>query len=350
VQSALQQLDQLQQGYFPLTGGVLTGWARTTNGTAAAPALQIGAADAGFWKLGATMFLGAGGVAVMQYSATAVTAQVPMTLPADPISNLQAATKQYVDNKVSVTTPTMNGTAAVGTFTTLARADHVHPSDTSKYAASNPSNYQTGAQVTASLGAYYTAATSDGRYVYKSGDTITGGLNVNGTVNVGGQVDATGSFNSVNGYICQAGISAAKGSSVFNIFWNGTPHLYIDASYMGQFTFVSDYRIKRDVVPLGAMWEAIKALRPVSYKHKDYTPPNETRAADDPFIPADDVERWGFIAHELQETLTANAATGEKDQANCIQSPNPWTVLAAVTRALQEAMARIEVLEGLVTK
>jgi hypothetical protein len=51
----------------------------------------------------------------------------------------------------SSTTPIMDGTAAVGTGTTWARADHVHPSDTSRYAASNPSGYQTAAQVTAAL-------------------------------------------------------------------------------------------------------------------------------------------------------------------------------------------------------
>ena len=54
----------------------------------------------------------------------------------------------------SSTTPAMDGTAAVGTGTTYARADHVHPVDTSRYAATNPSGYQTAAQVTASLAPY----------------------------------------------------------------------------------------------------------------------------------------------------------------------------------------------------
>jgi collagen triple helix repeat protein len=51
----------------------------------------------------------------------------------------------------STTAPAMDGTAAVGVGTTWARADHVHPTDTSRYAASNPSGYQTAAQVTAAL-------------------------------------------------------------------------------------------------------------------------------------------------------------------------------------------------------
>ena len=54
----------------------------------------------------------------------------------------------------SSTTPAMDGTAAVGTAATFARADHVHPVDMSRYAATNPSGYQTAAQVTTSLGPY----------------------------------------------------------------------------------------------------------------------------------------------------------------------------------------------------
>ena len=53
----------------------------------------------------------------------------------------------------STTTPIMDGTAAVGTGTTYARSDHVHPTDTSRYAATNPSGYQTAAQVTTAIGA-----------------------------------------------------------------------------------------------------------------------------------------------------------------------------------------------------
>jgi hypothetical protein len=68
----------------------------------------------------------------------------------------------------SSTTPVMDGTAAVGIGTTWARADHVHPTDTSRYAASNPSGYQTAAQVTASLA----------NYLPLTGGTLTGQLTV----------------------------------------------------------------------------------------------------------------------------------------------------------------------------
>jgi hypothetical protein len=48
----------------------------------------------------------------------------------------------------------MDGAAAVGVTTKYAREDHVHPSDTTKYNASNPSGYQTAAQVSTSLQPY----------------------------------------------------------------------------------------------------------------------------------------------------------------------------------------------------
>lgn len=51
----------------------------------------------------------------------------------------------------STSAPLMDGTSSVGIGTTFARADHVHPSDTSRYAASNPSGFQTAAQVTSTV-------------------------------------------------------------------------------------------------------------------------------------------------------------------------------------------------------
>jgi hypothetical protein len=68
--------------------------------------------------------------------------------------------------------PLMDGTAAVGTSLLFARQDHVHPSDTSRYAANNPAGYQTAAQVTASLGAYLPL----------SGGTVSGSITVSNNI------------------------------------------------------------------------------------------------------------------------------------------------------------------------
>jgi hypothetical protein len=72
----------------------------------------------------------------------------------------------------TVTTPLMDGTATIGTLTTYARPDHIHPTDTSRYAATNPSGYQTAAQVTAVLPvASSTTPLMDGTAAIGSGTT-----------------------------------------------------------------------------------------------------------------------------------------------------------------------------------
>ena len=54
----------------------------------------------------------------------------------------------------SSSTPVMDGTATAGSATVWSRGDHVHPKDTSKYDTTNPAGYQTAANVTASLPPY----------------------------------------------------------------------------------------------------------------------------------------------------------------------------------------------------
>ena len=172
------------------------------------------------------------------------------------------------------------------------------------------------------------------------------------------------------GYKCQPGANAAPPGYVFNNNWiTSAMECWVDSTNVGRFTITSDYRIKKDVIDLPGMWDTVKALRPIQYTQADFSPPSHIKYTADevarsrkeaendptaapkevntgPLFAADDVERWGFIAHELQETLVPSASTGEKDSPDTVQSPNPWTVIAALTKALQEAMTRIEALEA----
>lgn len=147
-----------------------------------------------------------------------------------------------------------------------------------------------------------------------------------------------GIFNATRGYLCQQGDYGAVGGNMFNFNWvaPGNLQLWIDVTNVGNVFTTSDYRTKKDVEALPSMWDVVKALKPVSYTQADFAP----------LFTADEKVHWGFIAHELQETMIDDAATAHKDAENEIQSPNPWTLLAALTKAFQEAMDRIEVLEA----
>lgn len=155
------------------------------------------------------------------------------------------------------------------------------------------------------------------------------------------------------GYSCKDGGTNTRTADWFNMLWDpsgGYMHLYVNNTHLGSIYTISDYRVKKDIEPLPTMWGTVKALNPIKYTHKDYTPSvEEERVAEHggaPFIVGDNIERWGFIAHELQETLTPSVANGVKDAPGELQSPNPFPVIAALTKALQEAMSRIEALEA----
>lgn len=132
------------------------------------------------------------------------------------------------------------------------------------------------------------------------------------------------------------GVRYSTYSTHFHAFnWNGSAIVaWVDNTNVGTIAVTSDYRTKKDVQSLPGTWDIVKRLRPVRY----------TQAAFKIFE-ADDKERWGFVAHELQDVLIEDAATGFKDGEE-IQSPNSWTIVAALTRALQEAITRIEALES----
>jgi hypothetical protein len=172
-----------------------------------------------------------------------------------------------------------------------------------------------------------------------------------------------------NGYSSHAGLGGAYGYNSWNFEWTGVLVAWVDAVNLGYINIVSDYRTKKDVLDLPSMWDTVKALRPIKYTQAEFQPPSQKAFIEDellkaqkeaednpeaaprnvntaPLFAADDIERWGFVAHELQETLTPSAATGVKDAPDTVQSPNPFTVIAALTKALQEAMARIEALEA----
>lgn len=134
----------------------------------------------------------------------------------------------------------------------------------------------------------------------------------------------------------KAGQVGAYAATWNNFYWDGTYlKAYVGSTFLGNIAWQCDYRIKKNVKALPSTWEQVKALRPVSFQQKKFD-----------IFEENDTVRLGFIAHELQERLGEGAATGKKDEENTIQSPDPMAIIAALTRALQEAMLRIEALEA----
>jgi len=95
----------------------------------------------------------------------------------------------------------------------------------------------------------------------------------------------------------------------------------------------SDYRLKENVVDMTGAIDRVKQLSPKRFN----------------FIVEPGVEKDGFIAHEL-ETVVPQAVVGEKDQVD--EDGNPvWQgvdhsfMVPLLTGALQEAIAKIEILE-----
>jgi hypothetical protein len=200
----------------------------------------------------------------------------------------------------------------------------------------------TGGNVTATStvsGAYVTSSgtvngqTVQGTYLYSAGN-----------VNCAGNMGASGSVDGAQGIVGRQGSGGAAGQNVCQ-FWDGA-HMnqYVGGTFVGYVQYISDYRVKENVAPLMSVWDRVKNLNPIKYSLKDFSPEGFRNTVDEavPLVIGDEKERWGFLAHELQAVLIEDAASGVKDIPNHIQTPNPWTVIAALTKTLQEAMARIE--------
>ena len=180
--------------------------------------------------------------------------------------------------------------------------------------------------------------------LYLGGNAVH--LRPNGYASSANEVQiTTAGYVKAEGYVERGGTTGSYGSNIFNFLYVATDDIrcYVDGTLRGFFTPACDYRLKGDVKPIPRCWDAIKTLRPIQYKQIDYGPIKKETGR--PEMEGSDKERWGFIAHELQETLLPTAATGQKD-GEALQGPNIMAVVAALCSALQEAQLRIEALEA----
>ena len=132
-----------------------------------------------------------------------------------------------------------------------------------------------------------------------------------------------------------ANVGATTSGNLYNFYWTGSAlKLWIDESDEGQVSILnSDYRIKKNITTQTALGiDKIKLLRPVNYEYTDYG-----------VFKGDGVAREGFVAHEVAEVIPSGV-NDEKD-GNAIQTLNIDAIASVLTKALQEAVAKIETLE-----
>ena len=126
--------------------------------------------------------------------------------------------------------------------------------------------------------------------------------------------------------------------NLFNFWWDSSSndaYFFIDNTRLGHIdnSTTCDYRTKRNVTDLVVSGiERIKKLRPITFQHDDFD-----------LYKKNDIVHEGFIAHEVGEVIP-DACAGEKDKG--LQSIQMAPMVATLTKALQESVAKIETLEA----
>ena len=134
----------------------------------------------------------------------------------------QVATTAYVVGQAGSTTPTANGTAAVGTSLKFARADHVHPTDTTRAPLASPTFTGVPAAPTAAVDTnttqlattayvvgqgYLKSATASSTYAPLASPTFTGTATFAAT-SFGGNITITGTGRRITGDFSNATVAS----------------------------------------------------------------------------------------------------------------------------------------------
>lgn len=120
----------------------------------------------------------------------------------------QLATTGFVIGQASAVNPLVNGTVAIGTSTRYARADHVHPIDTSRAAVASPTFTGTPAAPTAAAGTNTTQIATTA-FVSTAVDAARTGLDVKASVRVATTVNLAITYNATGGTSARGQLTAA---------------------------------------------------------------------------------------------------------------------------------------------
>jgi len=149
----------------------------------------------------------------------------------------------------------------------------------------------------------------------------------------------TGRVFTNEGYACRSGMSGSHGGNCFNIYWDGVAKLWVDATYVGQFSFVSDERVKHRIEPMPLLnEEAFAAIEPIRFHWADIS-----------IFKDDGRPHWGFSAQNIEKALP-EALLGDTSELTKDGDPQPASIddraiLAQTVLQVQDLIRRIKALE-----
>ena len=155
----------------------------------------------------------------------------------------------------------------------------------------------------------------------------TGALYINQTSEVSGansHLVVNNSVAIVSGSTFRSFYMSGNGNAYF---WNGSNQPYISSG--GSFTNASDVSLKKDITDLTYGIDVLKNLKPRKYKMK-----------------ADDKEQIGFIAQEVEADVPEVVEASETPNGDQHKGLAYGNLTAVLTKALQEAVTKIETLEA----
>ena len=155
----------------------------------------------------------------------------------------------------------------------------------------------------------------------------TGALYINQTSEVSGansHLVVNNSVAIVSGSTFRSFYMSGNGNAYF---WNGSNQPYISSG--GSFTNASDVSLKKDITDLTYGINVLKNLKPRKYKMK-----------------ADDKEQIGFIAQEVEADVPEVVEASETPNGDQHKGLAYGNLTAVLTKALQEAVTKIETLEA----
>lgn len=269
----------------------------------------------------------------------------------------------------STTPPLVDGPATPGTSVAYARGDHVHPTDTSRYAASNPSGFQTAAQVAAAVAPKFNS----------SGGLITGGVLINGTLaaqfgtfnlstSAGGSTPVIQLMNAANTLLAAWSASTPDGTVSLTapivaaaITMSGDINLQPGSGHNlllspgvglqsggGPWAALSDERIKTVEGDYTQGLDAVLALHPVVYRYKGNDRVREDGPS--PHAWATDQTFVGLIAQEVEipmpEMVTLRSGYIDGEAVDDLRTLHVGPLTFALVNAVKQLAARVATLEA----